>query len=310
MPVTRELPDWLVRRLAGRGHQGREGQLAGHHPAGPASAWFAQRASLSPYSCGVAATTKSSTPCVFCGARGSLSTEHVVPKWVRKALQIREPVREFSGTSYVGAAETLAIVYHEVCARCNSGWMETLETLTRPVLGPLLLGAAPGTSRMLGPDQQAILATWAVKTSLLLALSKFRGQDHGWIPVSTLQWLYHSSHLPPPGTRVWMGGLHTSDIPASVQTACLYGADGEPAAQCTTFSVGCVVFQVFATGQQDADVSPDTEAWLAPTGPYQAALLQIAPSSAQLRWPPQAVFSAGDREALAGRLRQGLPARH
>ena len=106
-----------------------------------------------------------------------------------------------------------------------------------------------------------------------------------------------------------MGGLSTSDIPASVQAACLYDADREPAAQCVTFSVGCVLFQVFATEQKDADLSPDNEAWLAPTGPYQAALLKIAPSSAPHRWPPRAVFSAGDREALAGRLRRGLPAR-
>ena len=195
------------------------------------------------------------TPYVFCGATGSPSTEHVIPKWVRKALQIREPVKEYSGSTYVSAAETLAIVFHEVCVRCNSGWVESLETATRPVLEPLLLGATPGTSRVLDPDQQAIVATWTVKTSLLLALSKFRGQDHGWIPVSTLQWLrqHHDTLIPPPGTRVWMGGLSTSDIPASVQGACLYNADREPAAQCVTFSVGCVLFQVFATEQKDAD---------------------------------------------------------
>ena len=173
------------------------------------------------------------------------------------------------------------------------------------------MGAAPGTSRLLDPDQQTIIATWAVKTSLLLALSKFRGEDHGWIPVSTLQWLrqHHNSRMPPPGTWVWMAGLSTSDIPASVQAACLYHADREPTAQCVTFSIGCVLFQVFATEQKDADLSPDNEAWLAPTGPYQAALLRIAPSSTPHRWPPRAVFSAGDREALAGRLRRGLPGR-
>ena len=147
--------------------------------------------------CGVTGTTKSTT-CVFCGTVGSLSDEHVVAKWVRKALQIREPIREFSEAAYVGAAETLAIVFHEVCVSCNTGWMESLERDACPVLGPLLLGAAPGTSRVLDPDQQAILATWAVKTSLLLALSKFRGQDYGWIPASTLQWLYrhHDARMP------------------------------------------------------------------------------------------------------------------
>ncbi len=261
--------------------------------------------------CGVAGMTKSTTPCVFCGKSGFLSAEHVVPKWVRKGPQVREPVREFSGTTYVGAAEALAIVFHEVCANCNTGWMGDLEMAARPVLEPLLLGAAPGTSRILDPDQQAILATWAVKTSLLLTLGKFRGQDHGWIPASTLQWLYqhHESRMPPPGARAWMGGFNTSDVPASAQAACLYDASGEPVAQCVTFTVGCVLFQVFTTGQEDADLSPDIEAWLAPKAPYTSALLQIAPSSSPLRWPPEAVFGVEDREALAGRLRQGLAPR-
>jgi hypothetical protein len=120
--------------------------------------------------------TKSETPCVFCGVEGSLSREHVVAKWLRKALQIREPVREFSGATYVGKGETLAIVFHEVCDSCNKTWMKALETAARPVLEPLLLGAAARERRVLHPDQQAILATWAVKTGPLLAFSKFRAR--------------------------------------------------------------------------------------------------------------------------------------
>ena len=214
-------------------------------------------------------------------------------------------------TTYVGAAETLAITFHEVCVKCNTGWMEALETAAHPDLEPLLLGAAPGTSRQLNPDQQATLATWAVKTSLLLVLSKFRGQPYGWIPVSTLQWLYQHQdrRIPPPGTRVWMGGLNTSDRPASVQVACLCDADGKPIAQCVTFSVGCVVFQVFSCEQLDAVLSPDNEAWLAPTGPYASALLRITPSSSAVNWPPGAVFGGADLAGLAGRMRQGLPSK-
>jgi hypothetical protein len=254
--------------------------------------------------------TRSETPCVFCCMTGSLSTEHVVPRWLRKALQIREPVREFAGATYVGKAENLAIVFHEVCDICNKTWMGALEAAARPVLEPLLLGAAAGDWRVLGPDQQAILATWAVKTGLLLALSKFRGKDNGWIPADTLQWLYHHHDLvmPPPGCRVWMGGLMTTDVPASVQAACLYDGDRNPAAQCVTFSVGCVLFQVFAPMLADADISPDTETWLAPAGAYQSVLLQIAPSGSPLRWPPRAVIDAADRELMARRLSAGLTA--
>ncbi len=68
----------------------------------------------------------------------------------------------------------LAVVFHEVCTGCNNGWMETLESVTRSILEPMLLGAAPGSSRVLNPDHQAVLATWAVKTALLLTLAKYR----------------------------------------------------------------------------------------------------------------------------------------
>jgi hypothetical protein len=230
-----------------------------------------------------------------------------VPVWLRDALMIQEKVREFSGDSCVGSADTLAIVFHEVCVRCNTTWMATLETRVRPVLEPLLLGARKGTSLTLGPDQQTLLATWAVKTGLLLALSKFRRTAHGWIPDDTLQWLYqhHSQVLPPPGSRVWMAGFDTSDIPGSVQAACIYGNNG-PAAQAITFTVGCVLFQVFAPRQQDASLTPGTEAWLAPEGALQLALLPIAPATSPLRWPPSAVCTASDRELVAGRLAAGL----
>src|SRR6516225_7192773 len=70
---------------------------------------------------GVTRTPKSATPCVFCGQAGSLSKEHVVPKWLRKDLQIAEPVREFRGTAYVGEAETLAVVFHEVASGATTG---------------------------------------------------------------------------------------------------------------------------------------------------------------------------------------------
>jgi len=54
-----------------------------------------------------------------CRATGSPSTEHVVPKWVPAVLQISEPAKEHSGSTYVGATETLAIVFREVFIRCK-----------------------------------------------------------------------------------------------------------------------------------------------------------------------------------------------
>jgi hypothetical protein len=87
-----------------------------------------------------------------------------------------------------------------------------------------------------------------------------------------------------------------------------YDDDRNPAAQCVTFSVGCVLFQVFAPGLADADISPVTDTWLAPAGALESALLQIAPSGSPVRWPPRAVVDAADRELVARRLSAGLTA--
>jgi hypothetical protein len=259
----------------------------------------------------VPATTRSTKPCVICGRIGEPSKEHVVGRRVRDALGTRGLVREYSGTTYVGAAEALAIVLHGVCVTCNRGWLEYLDRNAWPVLEPILLGAAPGTVLIIDPADQAALAAWAVKVSLLLFLSKFRDQDNGWIPASTLDWLYQNHHscMPPPGSRVWMGGLKTSEVPASAQAACLTDAQDDPVAHCGTFSVGNVVFQVFCCEQEDAALSPDNETWLEPRDLYTLELLQIAPAAAPLRWPPEVVFTVDDLRPLAERLRQGLPAR-
>ena len=69
-----------------------------------------------------------------------------------------------------------------------------------------------------------------------------------------------------------------------------------------SFSSGCVLFQVFATGQQDADLSPVTEAWLTPADPCQAALLTIAPASEPLCSAP------GTGKSWPRGCARGLPA--
>ena len=106
-----------------------------------------------------------------------------------------------------------------------------------------------------------------------------------------------------------MGGLRTSDVPASVQAACLTDAQDAPVAHLGTFSVGNILFQVFCCEQKDAVLSWDNETWLDPKGLYVPALRQIAPAVATVRWPPEVLFTVNDLKPLTKRLRQGLPSR-
>lgn len=251
-------------------------------------------------------TTRSTTPCVICGRIGEPSTEHVVGRRVRDALGTSGPVQEYRGGTYVGAAEALAIVLHGACVTCNRGWLEYIDREVWPALESILLGAAPGTVRLIDPAYQTALAVWAVKAPMLLCLSKFRSHDSGWVPASTLEWLRrnHGLRLPPPGSRVWMGGLHTSDVPAFAQVASLSDAQKEPVAHCGTLSVGNLVFQVFCCEQAAAVLSPDSKTWLKPKHPYASVLVQIAPVITTVRWPPEVVFTVDTMRPLAARLQQ------
>ena len=236
---------------------------------------------------------RSNKPCLFCGRTNASSREHVIAEWVGKALDIKGRVEEYRAGVHVTTMDALSIVLRQVCVGCNTGWMSRLERHAKPILEPLLLGAKKDDTRVINPSQQATLATWAVKTSLLLAFRKFSGTEHGWIPMDNLEWLYKRrlSQLPPPCARVWIGGVDAKgQMPSSVQAACIYKADHVPAAHCGTFSLGYVVFQVFCCEQVDVPHPPEIERWLETKGPYHSSLLSITPSSSAIRWPPTEVF--------------------
>jgi len=50
-----------------------------------------------------------------------------------------------------------------VCQNCNNGWMSRLEGAVKPLLTPLIFG----NKSLLSPEDQTLLATWAVKTSMV-----------------------------------------------------------------------------------------------------------------------------------------------
>ena len=148
---------------------------------------------------------------MLCGKAGSLSREHVIPRWAAKELGAGRVVEERSGTAR--RLDALSVVLPQVCVQCTTGRMNDLEQRTRPALGPMLRG--PALPVRLDPSQQATLATWAVKTSLLLTYRKFNAQPGGRIPQDSLGWLHQHSHsaIPPPGARIWLGGIRPRDPP-------------------------------------------------------------------------------------------------
>lgn len=91
-----------------------------------------------------AALKKANRCCCFCGAT-STSKEHIWPEWshpllpdgpthIRSKLVNNRDVR--SPWSRQGSPSKIQI--RAVCRQCNSGWMNQLETTTRPLLEKLI----------------------------------------------------------------------------------------------------------------------------------------------------------------------------
>jgi hypothetical protein len=74
-----------------------------------------------------------------------------------------------------------------------------------------------------------------------------------------------------------------------------------------TFSIGHVLFQVFCCEQHNSELSPQSQAWLAPAAQFRSSLIEITTSSAEVRWPPDAVFATDAVQIASDRIQAPPP---
>jgi hypothetical protein len=241
--------------------------------------------------------------CLFCGNE-NLSHEHVIARWLREELKIQRPVEEHLEFGAPRTWDTLAVVLPEVCEGCNTGWLSWTEKRANPILRPMLFG---DRDLRLNAMQQAKLARWAVKTSLLIALKKSKGKLNGWVPRESMYWLYRNpeSDQPPPGSYVWIGCLNTQgQILSYMQSGALLNDTREPIGHVGVFSVGCILFQVFCTEPDAVEYSEERDGNFVPSG-MEAGLVSIRPSKKIVQWPSTPRFTGESLRILAERNRQG-----
>ncbi len=267
------------------------------------------------------------TACVFCGTtNGKLTCEHVIAKWPRRSFDIKGPVtvnarkEGLSQRRRVSAMQALNITLDDaICDDCNSVRLSRLERRVKPLLAPMAVNAQPTA---LSPASQQLIATWAVKTVLLLELA-FRQIYLGSRPVEgyeasppELAWLRASSE-PPPRSRVWMGCWdcqQTVPVRYAPSSAPLPTPDGSGVeGHFATFTLGYIAFQVFTVDYVAAD-QHQASAWNDHTPSSLAqALFRIWPPllrQPEVSWPAQA-FTTADWDRLVtwdGALREGTDA--
>jgi hypothetical protein len=105
--------------------------------------------------------------CLFCSLNAN-SLEDVWPRWITEQFEGSNPLTvQAERQGFVlkpWASRRPELLVRWVCKSCNNGWMSNLEGQVKPLLQPLLSGAAGS----LDSGAQSILAVWAVKTAMAL----------------------------------------------------------------------------------------------------------------------------------------------
>jgi hypothetical protein len=81
---------------------------------------------------------------------------------MRHVQQIFQEGRRFEEREYSKPAYSVTVGV--VCERCNNTWMSELESRAKPYLEPML----HDHGRLLHEGGQRTLATWALKTSMMI----------------------------------------------------------------------------------------------------------------------------------------------
>jgi hypothetical protein len=107
--------------------------------------------------------------CPFCGDEG-VTEEHVIPQWLSRLLVERGDLIDKASVHVPRRLKKVDLTV-PCCETCNHEWLSVLENDVRPILAPMVRGE---NTRRLEPDQQRLLATWALKTAMMLDLTSGR----------------------------------------------------------------------------------------------------------------------------------------
>lgn len=222
--------------------------------------------------------------CFFCSGDAD-SLEDAWPRWITnqfKSTQSSEMHAERHGVR-LGPWRTLQpeLAVRCVCRACNNGWMSQLETRSQHLLQPLLTGERCE----LGPAGQTILATWGLKTGMVLealdsvhqrvysAAERAQLRTDGTIPWRTSVWLAASAD------PSWFMSIKNRHLGAGIEQD-IVGAS-------ITMAFAHVVLQVL-TIRVPHDVGPATHVTTdVRRGSWDQATVRIWPTqSTEISWPP------------------------
>jgi hypothetical protein len=226
--------------------------------------------------------------CVFCGAGGKLTAEHVWPAWIDDYIPTipggMVGYKHKHGTSdgrFEALFECKRLNHRAkvVCLSCNNGWMNDLENRARRVLKEMI----SGTGVSLDSDAQRHVASWAAKTAM--CVEKTFPTATQAIPQDYYRALYADTSRPPDDLTIW-AGCYLGETPFGIshrswplwqfvkrQPSNMFQA---------TYRIGHLILQLFGSRSTDDFMLVNDRS---------KSLLQLWPLLGQtLEWPPKFVF--------------------
>lgn len=248
--------------------------------------------------------------CVFCHGQ-PVNQEHALPRWLARLFS--DEIVDFERTLAVGEGDAevrpwrgrpFSATVGGPCVSCNGGWMSDLESQAAPVLTPLV----QNRETRLDAVAQQLVATWAIKTMLMLRLIA-ADDDDSELASDIYEWIKRT-RTPPPGEQIWLASYAGED--QWPMTFHYYGAsirrpDGtdtfEANAHCASFAVGHLAFGLAGHRLQNGptavpSVPPDA---LRPLWPAYGESIEFP--------PPAMLAGVGEMRTLATPVRwEGPPA--
>jgi len=204
----------------------------------------------------------------------------------QERLGVRSP-EPLKVTSRQGQVSSTTI--RSVCAKCNNGWMNTVEEAARPNLTSLITGKR----NLLTPEAQQLVAR---RVALKVLVSE---HDHPVTAVtrSDERVAFMKSRQFPDGMKIWIGKCGAESWQSayyrySARIPDPPGLESPPGnnVQAIAFGMGDLFIYVF---QNRSKVPMDTEVF------GQGFVVQVLPAGEECPWPPPNAISADDANALA-----------
>lgn len=245
--------------------------------------------------------------CIFCRLPFSRdrprSEEHIWPRWMHDLLPEKQGAQRLFDATELREDRPFGRVLHKhfkprvVCRPCNNDWMSRLESATKPILRPLMLGEAQHLDRR----DQTILATWACLKNMV---AEFSSPETRATAPADLERMY-VKQLPPTRAMVWIG-RHDGTLWTTryvhrgmrISHGLVQPDDDPPLnGQATTLAVGRVIIHLLTLLDGFAyDGAP------IPNGPIATRIRQIYPSTSPFDWPLGQTLTDSDAFDLGDKM--------